>query len=598
MNQPKNPLEQKNFLAAVLISMAIIFGWQFFYVAPQMKEAEQLAKQQQATQTAPGATAQPGTTPALTSAASVVTRDAALAASTRIAIDTPDVDGTINLKGAVLDDLRLKKYRETVDKTSPEIVLLSPSGTKNAYFVRHFLALPAGMTGKVPDDKTVWSADTDAKLGIDAPVRLTWDNGEGLLFVREISISDKYVFQVKQTVENKSQAPLVVFPYAQVQREDTPLIAGWYVFYEGMIGIHNGTLTEVGYADVAKADGTVTVPSTGGWLGFTDKYWSTALMPDVKTQVANTYKHVKDGNRDIYQAEYITSAPLTVAPGGSATYVDHVFAGVKEVGTVNTIGDKLGVDTFDRMIDWGWFPYLTKPMFWLLSTLNALVGNFGIAILLATVVVKLLIFPLANKQFVSMSKLKLLQPEMERLKAQHGDDRTAMQKDMMELYKREKVSPVSGCLPIFVQIPVFFALYKVILTTIELRHAPFFGWIQDLSAPDPTSMFNLFGLLPFSVPQILLIGIWPLLMGITMWVQMRLNPAPADPIQASLFNWMPVIFTFTLGGFPAGLVIYWAWSNLLTILQQSYIMKRNGVEVDIFGNIKDSLPFLKKKTAQ
>jgi YidC/Oxa1 family membrane protein insertase len=598
MNQPKNPLEQKNFLAAVLISMAIIFGWQFFYVAPQMKEAEQLAKQQQATQTAPGATAQPGTTPALTSAASVVTRDAALAASTRIAIDTPDVDGTINLKGAVLDDLRLKKYRETVDKTSPEIVLLSPSGTKNAYFVRHFLALPAGVTGKVPDDKTVWSADTDAKLGIDAPVRLTWDNGEGLLFVREISISDKYVFQVKQTVENKSQAPLVVFPYAQVQREDTPLIAGWYVFYEGMIGIHNGTLTEVGYADVAEADGTVTVPSTGGWLGFTDKYWSTALMPDVKTQVANTYKHVKDGNRDIYQAEYITSAPLTVAPGGSATYVDHVFAGVKEVGTVNTIGDKLGVDTFDRMIDWGWFPYLTKPMFWLLSTLNALVGNFGIAILLATVVVKLLIFPLANKQFVSMSKLKLLQPEMERLKAQHGDDRTAMQKDMMELYKREKVSPVSGCLPIFVQIPVFFALYKVILTTIELRHAPFFGWIQDLSAPDPTSMFNLFGLLPFSVPQILLIGIWPLLMGITMWVQMRLNPAPADPIQASLFNWMPVIFTFTLGGFPAGLVIYWAWSNLLTILQQSYIMKRNGVEVDIFGNIKDSLPFLKKKTAQ
>jgi YidC/Oxa1 family membrane protein insertase len=598
MNQPKNPLDQKNFLAAVLISMAIIFGWQFFYVAPQMKEAEQLAKQQQATQTAPGATAQPGTTPALTSAASVVTRDAALAASSRIAIDTPDVDGTINLKGAVLDDLRLKKYRETVDKTSPEIVLLSPSGTKNAYFVRHFLALPAGVTGKVPDDKTVWSADTGAKLSIDAPVKLTWDNGEGLLFVREISISDKYVFQVKQTVENKSQVPLVVFPYAQVQREDTPVIAGWYVFYEGMIGIHNGTLTEVGYADVAEADGTVTVPSTGGWLGFTDKYWSTALMPDVKTQVANTYKHVKDGNRDIYQAEYITSAPLTVAPGVSATYVDHVFAGVKEVGTVNTIGDKLGVDTFDRMIDWGWFPYLTKPMFWLLSTLNALVGNFGIAILLATVVVKLLIFPLANKQFVSMSKLKLLQPEMERLKAQHGDDRTAMQKDMMELYKREKVSPVSGCLPIFVQIPVFFALYKVILTTIELRHAPFFGWIQDLSAPDPTSMFNLFGLLPFSVPQILLIGIWPLLMGITMWVQMRLNPAPADPIQASLFNWMPVIFTFTLGGFPAGLVIYWAWSNLLTILQQSYIMKRNGVEVDIFGNIKDSLPFLKKKTAQ
>jgi YidC/Oxa1 family membrane protein insertase len=590
MNRPQNPLEQKNFILAIAISMAIIFAWQWFYVWPQQKIAEQ--------RTAATTAATVNSTPsATTPTATVIDRAKALTTSARIPIDTQDVDGTINLRGAALDDLRLKNYRETVNPTSPEIVLLSPNGTKDAYFVQHFMVPAAGSTTKVPTPDTLWTAAAGAKLTSTTPVTLTWDNGEGVTFNREISIDDKFAFQIKQTIENKTQAPLLLSPYANIQRQDTPQVAGWYVFYEGMLGVHNGKLTEVSYANVAKPDGTIKTDSRGGWLGFTDKYWSTTIIPDTKTDVATTYKHATSNGRDIYQAEYQAAAPITIAPGTIGTYTDHVFAGAKQVKTIKAIGEKLGIDNFDMMIDWGWFYFLTKPMFWLLDTLNGLVGNFGIAIMLATVIVKLAIFPLANKQFASMSKMKKLQPEMERLKAEYPDDRMKMQQEVMELYKREKVSPVSGCLPIFVQIPVFFSLYKVILTSIELRHAPFFGWIQDLSAPDPTSLFNLFGLLPFTPPHALMIGIWPLLMGITMWVQMRLNPAPADPVQASLFNWMPVIFTFTLGGFPAGLVIYWAWSNLLTILQQSYIMKRNGADVNILGNIRESIPFLKKKPA-
>ncbi len=590
MNRQPPALDNKNFLAAILMSMAIIFGWQFFYISPQVQQQEQVAQQQAAQK-------QAGTAPAAAIASATQPRDQVIRASTRIKIDTADIDGTINLKGAALDDLKLKNYRETINPASPEIVLLSPSGTKDAYFVEHFLVPAIGSKVKVPDQNTVWSAPADATLATDKPVTLTWYNGEGVSFRREISISDKYVFTVRQTVENKSQESIAVSNYAHVQRQDTPLVAGWYVFFEGMLGIQNGTLMEVGYADVAKEGGAVKNQSVGGWLGFTDKYWSTVLIPGSQTRVDNVYQHAKQNGRDVYQASYQATQPVTVAPGAAIAFEDHVFAGAKVVNTINAVGAKYEVDRFDKMIDWGWFEYLTKPMFMLLDFLKGIVGNFGVAILLATVLVKLALFPLANKSYASMSKMKKLQPEMERLKAQYPDDKMKMQQELMELYKKEKVSPLSGCLPVIIQIPIFFALYKVILTSIELRHAPFFGWVQDLSAPDPTSLFNLFGLLPFGVPHALLIGVWPLLMGMTMWVQMRLNPTPADPIQASLFNWMPVIFTFTLGGFPAGLVIYWAWSNFLSIIQQSYIMKKNGVDVDILGNIRDSIPFLKKKPA-
>jgi YidC/Oxa1 family membrane protein insertase len=582
--------ENKNFILAIVLSMLIIFGWQYFYAKPLQDKLTQTTGTDTATQVQPDGTV-PGTTPPV-----AVTRDQALAATPRIKIDTPSVSGSINLQGAQLDDLHLIKYRETIDPKSPTIVFLSPAGTPGALFAEQGFVGATGTTAKLPDSKTVWTAPQGAVLTEATPVVLTWDNGAGLVFSRKIEISDEYVFTVTQSVENKSAAPVALIPYGRIQRQDTPAVSGYWVFFEGMIGWLNGGLQEIHYSDVAEQKDPSRFDSIGGWLGFTDKYWTAALVPDQAKPIVTSFIHQKAGERDLYQTDYLAKDALIVQPGASASYRDQVFAGAKVVKTVNAIATKYNIAGFDYMIDWGWFYFLTKPMFYLLDFLKGLVGNFGIAILLATVLVKLAVFPLANKSYASMSKMKKLQPEMEKLKQEFPDDRMKQQQAMMELYKREKVSPLSGCLPVVVQIPVFFSLYKVILTSIELRHAPFFGWIHDLSAPDPTSLFNLFGLIPWTPPAMLMIGVWPIIMGITMWLQMRLNPTPPDPIQASLFNWMPVMFTFMLGTFPVGLVIYWAWSNTLSVIQQSLIMKRHGVEIDFLGNIRNSFPFLKKKT--
>ncbi len=590
MNQKPAMPDQKNFLLAIVLSMAIIFAWQYFYAVPQSQQTQQEVQQQQQQ-------SQQAQVPGTQAVAGVTDRQVAIAATARVPIETPELEGSVNLVGAQLDDLKLKNYRVTASPASPIITFLSPAGTANAYFAEQGLVGPAGQSAKLPDSKTVWTAPAGVKLTNDAPLILSWDNSEGLTFRREISISDDYVFTVKQTVENKTQAAVAILPYARIQRQDTPHVDGYYTFFEGLLGVQDSKLQEIKYSSVAEADGKVSVDAKGGWLGFTDKYWGTALIPDQARDLTSTYQHFKIGERDAYQTDYLAKEPLVIAPGSSAVLEDHLFAGAKIVGTIDDVGQKFGVEKFDLMIDWGYFKFLTRPMFMLIEFCKGIAGNFGLAILLVTVLVKLAVFPLANKSYASMSKMKKLQPEMEKLKAESGDDRMKLQQAMMELYKKEKVSPMSGCLPIFVQIPIFFALYKVILTTIELRHAPFYGWIHDLSAPDPTSLFNLFGLIPWHPPALLMLGIWPILMGITMWVQMRLNPAPADPIQASMFNWMPLIFTFMLGSMPAGLVIYWTWSNLLSILQQSFIMKKNGVDVDLLGNIRDSLPFLKKKQA-
>ena len=591
--------DNKNFILAIVLSMAIIFGWQYFYAGPlAKKQADIQASQQQTVPNSSGTgqvPAAPGSAAPGTTAATAMTRDEALKATPRVAIETTYVSGSINLKGAQIDDLHLVKYRETIDPTSPTITFLSPAGSPGALFAEQGFVPAAGTTAKLPTPGTLWTAPSRAALAEGKPVTLTWDNGEGLLFTRTISIDDEYVFAIQQTVENKSAVAVTLTPYARIVRQDTPPVSGYWVFYEGMLGVSGSSLTEVKYNDTADATEPVQTEGTGGWLGFTDKYWAAALIPDQSRPVISSYKHDKLAERDVYNTNYVTKDAITVAPGASATYQDQFFAGAKVVKTIEAIGEKYKIDRFDLMIDWGWFYFLTKPMFYLLDFLKGLVGNFGVAILIATLLVKAVVFPLANKSYASMSKMKNLQPEMTKLKELYPDDRAKQQQGMMELYKREKVSPMSGCLPVVVQIPVFFSLYKVILTSIELRHAPFFGWIHDLSAPDPTSFANLFGLIPFHPPAFLAIGVWPLLMGITMWVQMRLNPTPPDPVQASLFNWMPVIFTFMLGTFPVGLVIYWAWSNSLSIIQQSYIMKRHGTEVNILGNIRESLPFLKKK---
>jgi YidC/Oxa1 family membrane protein insertase len=585
--------ENKNFIAAILLSMAIIFGWQYFYAAPLQQKLTAETQTAQ-TQTAP---ATGGTVPGAATQAAPVSREEALARSPRLPFKTDFVEGSINLKGAMIDDLHLLRYRETIDPKSPTITFLSPSGTPGALFAEQGVVPATGTTAKLPDPNTVWTAPAGAVLSEGNPVTLTWDNGEGLKFSRKIELSDEYLFTVTQIVENTTQAPVAMIPYARIQRQDTPVVSGYWVFFEGMLGWVDGALQEIHYSDVAEQTEPDRRDTTGGWVGFTDKYWAAAIVPDQSTPVTASFLHQKLDGRDVYQTDYLAKDAMVVQPGQQASTTGRLFAGAKVVRTINAIESLHQIQGFNYMIDWGWFYFLTKPFFFLLDWIKGIVGNFGIAILIATVLVKLAVFPLANKSYASMSKMKKLQPEMERLKKEYPEDKMKQQQEMMALYKREKVSPLSGCLPVVVQIPIFFALYKVILTSIELRHAPFFGWIQDLSAPDPTSMFNLFGLIPWTPPTMLMIGVWPIIMGITMWLQMRLNPTPPDPVQASLFNWMPVMFTFMLGSFPVGLVIYWAWSNTLSILQQSYIMKRHGVEIDFFGNVKNSLPFLKKKAA-
>jgi YidC/Oxa1 family membrane protein insertase len=592
--------DNKNFILAIVLSMAIIFGWQYFYAVPTQKKLETQTTSQGVTknpQEQPGATV-PGTTQQVT-----VPRDQAISATKRIKIDTPVIDGTLNLVGAQFDDIRLKSYRETVDPKSPEIALLNPSGTIGGYFAEQGLVPAAGTTAKLPDPKTEWHAPADAVLAPGKPLTLTWDNGEGLVFTRTITVDDDYLFSIKQDVTNKTTGPISLFPYARIQRQGTPKVDGIYVLFEGLIGVLKGELDEVYYSDLKDDQKEISKDSTGGWLGFTDKYWAAALIPDQSADLTGKYQHITHDSGDIYQTDYLGKTAITIPAGGIGSYQDRLFAGAKVVQKINAIGEKYKVDRFDLMIDWGWFYFLTKPLFWLLEYIKSFVGNFGVAILIVTVIVKLLFFPLQNKSYESMSKMKKLQPEMEKLKQQYPDDRMKLQQEMMALYKREKVSPLSGCLPILIAIPVFFALYKVIYVTIEMRHAPFFGWIRDLSAHDPTTIFNLFGLIPWdpsTVPVLgtyLMLGVWPIIMGITMWLQMRLNPTPPDPIQAQLFNWMPLLFTFMLAAFPAGLVIYWAWNNFLSILQQSFIMKRQGVEVNFFGNVRDSLPFLKRKSS-
>jgi YidC/Oxa1 family membrane protein insertase len=580
----------KNFILAIVLSMAIIFGWQYFYAVPIAERAQQEAA---TSQTTPATTAQvPGSAQPV-----AVTRDQALANSPRLKIETPELQGSINLAGAQIDDLHLTQYRETIDPKSPTIVLLSPAGSPNAFFAEQGFVGATGTIARLPDSKTVWQAPAGSVLGVGKPVTLTWDNGAGLIFTRQISVDDHYVFSVTQGVQNNSAAPVALIPYARIQRQDTPVIAGWFVFFEGMLGVLEDKLQEINYSDVLGVKEPTRIDSQGGWLGFTDKYWAATMIPDQTKPFTSSFLHQVQNGRDVYQTDYLARDAIIIQPGGNGLYQDRLFAGAKVVETVQAIGEKYKIAKFDLIIDWGWFEFLTKPMFYLLEFIKGIVGNFGIAILVATVLVKLAVFPLANKSYASMSKMKKLQPEMVKLKELYPEDKMKQQQGMMELYKREKVSPISGCLPVVVQIPVFFSLYKVILTSIELRHAPFYGWVHDLSAADPTNLFNLFGLIPWTPPLFLALGIWPILMGITMWVQMRLNPTPPDPIQASLFNWMPVMFTFMLGSFPAGLVIYWAWSNLLSILQQSVIMRRHGVDIDLLGNIRESLPFLKKKTA-
>ncbi|MGB0671201.1 MAG: membrane protein insertase YidC, partial [Rhodospirillales bacterium] len=573
-------MENKNIILAVALSIAILFGWEAYVSftkppAPPATETTAEAGAPTPNLPAPGseamAPAAAGGTPQAPGALPGIAgqrpnqNEALMAAGGRVKISTPRLHGSFNLRGLRLDDLTLANYRETQDADSAEIVLLTPQTGTAGYFAEFGWVGGSGQSVKLPDAEAIWSADRE-ELTPDAPVTLTWDNGEGLTFHKKISVDGNYLFTVERSVENSTGAPVTLYPYGLVSRHGTPHTTGFYILHEGPLGVFDGTLAEVDYDDLSD-DGPVEKKSTGGWIGITDKYWLTALVPDQKEAVTSRFTHRKDGTLDKYQTDYL-GAPLVVPAGGSTQVTGYLFAGAKELDALEGYQESLGIKNFDLAIDFGWFYFLTKPLFHALIWLNSHLGNYGVAILVLTVIVKLAFFPLANKSYRSMSKMRALQPKMEKLRERFGDDKQRLNQEMMQLYKKEKVNPASGCLPIIVQIPVFFALYKVLFVCIEMRHAPFFGWIHDLSAPDPTSVFNLFGLIDWMPPDVLMIGVWPLIMGATMFLQQKLNPQPADPIQAKIFLFLPVMFTFMLARFPAGLVIYWAWNNALSIAQQ------------------------------
>ena len=587
--------KNRNYFIAIALSVVIVLAWQFLYMNPRLEaqrraEEARLASQGQSQiiqPESPGAQSgvQPnGTLPASAQAQAQVTREESLSKSARVVIDTPALSGSINLTGARFDDLSLREYHETVDPKSPTIVLFSPADTKDGYFTE-LGYIGSQETGTVPGPSTVWTAPAGAKLTVQTPVTLTFTNDKGLVFNRTVAIDEHYMLTVTDKIENPTGAPVNLSSYGRVTRYNKPNHPSVYVIHEGFLGVigSEAGLSEHSYSNVEK-EATVNPKATGGWLGITDKYWAATLIPPQTLAYESQFRYLADGQTR-YQADF-KSDSFTVQPGQPTEIKNLVFAGAKEVPLVDGYEASYSIPKFDLLIDWGWFYFITKPMFKLMDFFFRFFGNFGVAILCTTIVVKALFFPLASKQYASMAAMKRVQPKMEELKAKHGDDRMAMQQAMMQLYKEEKINPIAGCWPVLLQIPVFFALYKVIYVTIEMRHAPFFGWIQDLSAPDPTSLFNLFGLLPYDVPHALMIGIWPIIMGVTMFLQMRMNPTPPDPTQAMIFTWMPLVFTFMLASFPAGLVIYWAWNNTLSITQQALIMKRHGAKIELFGNLK------------
>ncbi len=583
----------KNVLLAIALSAAVLFLWQYFVATPSMK-AEQARQAQLSKQTKPAPATDKASAPGLPGVATSTTRMSRSAAlkvgGARVTINTPMVDGSILLKGARVDDLRLKQYHETVDPKSPEIVLLAPKSTDYPYYAEF------GWVGgrNMPNENSAWTQTSGDVLSPGKPVTLTWDNGQGLVFTRVIAIDDKYLFTVSDSVANKSGAAVNLYPYGYVARQGVPYSVNFFILHEGFVGVANGAQQDATYSDF-KEPGTPPqkFSSTGGWVGITDKYWMAAVIPPQGETFNGEYLGTKTpSGADAYQANYRLNQRV-IAPGSSVTVTHRLFAGAKVVDILKGYQDSQGIVEFDRAVDWGWFWFLTRPFFWLLDFFNKLLGNFGLAILALTVVVKLVFFPLASASYRAMSKMKKLQPQMEEVKKAHKEDPQKMQQQMMELYRREKVNPISGCLPILLTIPVFFALYKVLFVTIEMRHAPFYGWIRDLSAQDPTSILNLFGLIPYNPHAVLpaflsfiSIGVWPIIYGVTQWMQTKLNPPPPDPIQARMFALMPFIFTFMFATFPAGLVIYYAWNNILSVAQQWYIMRREGADVSFFDGWK------------
>ncbi|MEL0123460.1 MAG: membrane protein insertase YidC [Paracoccaceae bacterium] len=588
--------QNRNLILASVLSFLVIVAWFFFFPPPEPVQTSAVESTDASTNQ------QTSALPGVEKSASSATGQTVSTAedAPRISIETQKLMGTISLKGGRIDDLSLLGYKVDLSAGAENVTLLKPVGEEGAYYATYGWAALSGVTSNlVPTPDTLWEVNGNNRLTVSSPVELVWDNGAGLKFSRVISIDEDYLFTVKQNVENTSAADVELRPYGLIRRAGEPKdVKNFFILHEGLVRMSDGELAEDSYKnmrgyDTNEREGTAAKRievTTNGWVGFTDHFWMTTLIPTPGSAFRSTAKYYEQA--DIYQAETVLPV-VSLSSGQSASVETQFFAGAKEWETIRNY-ENAGVEGFIDSIDWGWFFFLTKPIFIVLHWLNQVIGNMGWSIIGLTLLIKALLFPLAYKSYVSMAKMKELQPQMEKLKEQAGDDRQKLQQGMMELYKKEKVNPASGCLPILLQIPIFFSLYKVIFVTLELRHAPWIGWIKDLSAPDPSSIMNLFGLLPFGTPEpgsimaLIFLGILPLILGISMWLQQKLNPAPTDPTQAMIFAWMPWVFMFMLGSFASGLLVYWIANNMITFTQQYIIMRSQGYKPDVFGNISKS----------
>lgn len=591
--------QNKNLIFATVLSFFVILTW--FFLFPPEELPQNLESSKEISNVNDDSGLLP---PVINSATGLNTNPVIDSAENqtapRIEIDTPKLKGSISLRGGKIDELSFKTYFETLEKQK-NVTLLSPSNEDNAYYAL-FGWTPGSENlnyDQVPGPSTLWELEKGKKITVDSPIILKWDNKNGLIFRRKISIDEDFMFSIEQSIENKTSDSYRLQAYGIIARHGEPDVIGFFILHEGLVSMADGELTEVDYNDMPdfkflareRANSQITDVNKDGWIGFTDKYWMTALIPQPGKEFTSVAKYVPSA--DVYQTESRLK-PINLEPGGIKIVSTQLFAGAKEWATIKNY-ETSGVKGFLDSIDWGWFFFLTKPIFAVLYWLNSYIGNMGFSIIALTFLIKALLLPLAYKSYVSMAKMKNLQPEMEKIKEKAGDDKKKLQVEMMALYKKEKVNPAAGCLPILLQIPIFFSLYKVIFVTIELRHEAWIGWIKDLSAPDPSSILNLFGLLPWGTPEVgtifalVSLGVLPILLGISMWLQQKLNPAPTDKTQAMIFAWMPWVFMFMLGSFASGLVIYWIANNVMTFAQQYAIMKSQGYTPDLFGNIKSSL---------
>lgn len=576
--------DTRNLVLAVVIVLAMMIGYELL-IAPRVAPRPDARTEQNVATGADSKTAPAVDSPDMGAAPPAAPEDraAVLSRGGRVAIKSPRLNGSLRLEGGRLDDLTLVGYRQTLEKGSPDVVLLSPSSTAAPYYADFGWQNVQGGSVPVPGATTVWQADGDV-LSPGKPVTLTWDNGQGQVFSRTYTIDDNYMISVADKVENGTDAPVSLQPYGAINRIGIPESVKSAIVHEGFVGVFNEKLEHEGYEDQKEdtQDGSIKedrqalrTASTGGWLGITDKYWLVAYVPNQKQLFNGWFEYRNASGRDVFRSVY--TGPQAVVPaGGAISTTGHLFAGAKETKLIDAYEKEFGVVMFDRAIDWGWFYFLARPVFWLLEILKGWVGNFGLAILAITVIIKLAFFQLANKSYIAMGKMRKLAPKMTAIRERFKEDPVKQREEVMKLYQTEKVNPVAGCLPILVQIPVFIALYQVLMVSIEMRHAPFYGWVKDLSDQDPLLITNLFGLIPWDPPGFLAIGLWTAIMGVTMYVQQMLNPPPPDPIQAKVFQFLPLIFIFLFASFPVGLVIYWTWNNLLTIAQQWLIMKRHG----------------------